>query len=65
MSRYGPGTDCRPPAPQYEPALSCSNQHTIAQTLVLAFVNDMLRGDRQAADTLIGSHGPLAVTTER
>jgi predicted dienelactone hydrolase len=65
MARYGPGTGCSAPPAHYLPALSCSNQHALAETLVLAFVNEMLRGDSRAVDALIGTHGPVSVITQR
>lgn len=65
MARYGPGTHCSAPPTHDLPSLSCSNQHTLAETLVLAFVNEMLHGDSRAVDALIGSHGPVSVVAQR
>jgi predicted dienelactone hydrolase len=65
MARYGPGTGCSPPPPHDLPALSCSNQHALAETLVLAFVNEMLQRDSRAVDALIGTHGPVSVIAQR
>jgi predicted dienelactone hydrolase len=65
MARYGPGTNCSAPPTHDLPSLSCSNQHTLAETLVLAFANEMLQGDSRAVDALMGSHGPLSVVAQR
>jgi predicted dienelactone hydrolase len=65
MARYGPGTGCSAPPRQELPALSCSNQHALAETLVLAFVNEMLRGESRGVNALVGDHGPVSVAAER
>jgi hypothetical protein len=65
MARYGPGTGCGAPPTHDLPALSCSNQHALAETLVLAFVNEMLRGESRGVNALVGNHGPVSVAAQR
>ncbi len=65
MARYGPGTGCGAPPTHDLPALSCSNQHALAETLVLAFLNEMLRGESRGVNTIMGNHGPVSVAAQR